>query len=134
MTGTPAAAGPARAELTPGTTVNGTPAAARASASSPPRPNTKGSPPFSRTTLAVLAAELDEERVDGLLRVGEPGPLADVDQLGRGVGQRSGQLGEPVVDDDVRAGEQPGRPHREQLGVTGTGPDEVDGHRLGSRR
>ena len=34
----------------PGTTRNGTPAAASASASSPPRPNTNGSPPLRRST------------------------------------------------------------------------------------
>ena len=39
-----------QADVTPGTTSKGTPAARRASASSPPRPNTKGSPPLSRTT------------------------------------------------------------------------------------
>ena len=36
--------------MTPGTTSYGMPAAARHSSSSPPRPNTNGSPPFSRTT------------------------------------------------------------------------------------
>ena len=44
------AEGTAIALLTPGTTSNGTPAAMHASASSPPRPNTKGSPPLRRTT------------------------------------------------------------------------------------
>src|SRR3989442_516393 len=46
----PAAAGAAIAEVTPGTTSCGTPAARSASHSSAPRPNTKGSPPFSLTT------------------------------------------------------------------------------------
>src|SRR4051812_33211759 len=50
VTGMPAYAGAAMPAVTPGTTSNGTPAAASASASSPPRPNTNGSPPFSRTT------------------------------------------------------------------------------------
>jgi len=50
VTGMPARAGAAIAEEIPGTTSKGTPAAARASPSSPPRPNTKGSPHFSRTT------------------------------------------------------------------------------------
>ena len=40
----------------PGTTSNGIPASARASASSPPRPNTNGSPPLSRTTHLALPA------------------------------------------------------------------------------
>ena len=46
----PARAGAARAEESPGTTSQGTPAASSASASSPPRPSTKGSPPLRRTT------------------------------------------------------------------------------------
>ena len=50
VTGMPAYAGTATAELTPGTTSNGMPASASVSASSPPRPNTNGSPPLSRTT------------------------------------------------------------------------------------
>ena len=50
VTGMPAAAGTAIALETPGTTRVVTPAAAQASSSSPPRPKTNGSPPFSRTT------------------------------------------------------------------------------------
>ena len=50
VTGMPAAAGAAKAELTPGTTSTSTPARRSASASSPPRPKTNGSPPFRRTT------------------------------------------------------------------------------------
>ena len=48
--------GAATPEVTPGTTSKGTPAAASASASSPPRPNTNGSPPFRRTTLRPAPA------------------------------------------------------------------------------
>ena len=50
VTGIPAYAGTAMAELTPGTTSKGMPALASASASSPPRPKTNGSPPLSLTT------------------------------------------------------------------------------------
>ena len=50
VSGIPASAGTATALVTPGTTSNGTPAATQASASSPPRPKTYGSPPLSRTT------------------------------------------------------------------------------------
>ena len=46
----PAYAGAATPAVTPGTTSNWTPAVRSASASSPPRPNTNGSPPFSLTT------------------------------------------------------------------------------------
>ncbi len=50
VTGMPAYAGAAMADEMPGTTSKGTPAASRAWASSPPRANTNGSPPLSRTT------------------------------------------------------------------------------------
>ena len=53
VTGIPAYAGAATPAVTPGTTSNAIPAARSASASSPPRPNTNGSPPFSRTTVAA---------------------------------------------------------------------------------
>ena len=42
----------------PGTMRNGTPAATSASASSPPRPNTNGSPPLRRTTRLPLRPSL----------------------------------------------------------------------------
>ena len=50
VTGMPAYAAAPMALVMPGTTSNGIPAAASASASSPPRPNTNGSPPLRRTT------------------------------------------------------------------------------------
>ncbi len=50
VTGMPAAAGTEIALVTPGITSTGTPAVRQASSSSRPRPNTNGSPPFSRTT------------------------------------------------------------------------------------
>ena len=51
VTGIPASAGAATALVMPGTTSQATPASMHASSSSPPRPNTNGSPPFSRTTV-----------------------------------------------------------------------------------
>ena len=82
VTGIPAYAGAAIADVTPGMTSNGTPAAASASASSPPRPKTNGSPPFSRTTRLPARALLDEQRVDLVLRQRVPiRRLARVDQL-----------------------------------------------------
>ena len=63
VTGIPAAAGPAIADVMPGTTSNGMPAAASASASSPPRPNTNGSPPFNRTTERPARASRIKMRV-----------------------------------------------------------------------
>ena len=50
VTGIPAYAAAPMALVMPGTTSKAMPAAASASASSPPRPNTNGSPPLRRTT------------------------------------------------------------------------------------
>ena len=50
VTGIPAIAGTENADEIPGTISKETPALMSASASSPPRPNTNGSPPFRRTT------------------------------------------------------------------------------------
>src|SRR5258705_389836 len=58
----PAYAGAAIALVTPGTTSNGTPAARRASASSPPRPKTNGSPPFNRITVAPVCPRSTRRR------------------------------------------------------------------------
>ena len=120
VTGTPAYAGAAMALVMPGTTSNGTPAAASASASSPPRPNTNGSPPLSRTTVRAGTAALDEQRVDLVLVIStRPGRLADVDALG--VGRREvdeRRVDEPVVDDNVGARASTSAPaHREQPGI-----------------
>ena len=82
VTGMPAYAGAAIADVTPGSTSNGTPAATSASASSPPRPKTNGSPPFSRTTRLPSRPLRDEQRVDLVLRQRVPvRHLADVHQL-----------------------------------------------------
>jgi hypothetical protein len=56
VTGMPATPGTPIDEVTPGTTSNGTPASASASISSPPRPNTNGSPPLRRTTVRPARA------------------------------------------------------------------------------
>ena len=66
----PAAAGPAIALETPGTTLTSMPAALQASASSLPRPKTNGSPPLSRTTVRPAPRVLHQQRVDLGLGVG----------------------------------------------------------------
>ena len=136
VTGIPAYAGAAIALVMPGTTSNGTPAAISASASSPPRPNTNGSPPLRRTTVLPGAPVLDEHRVDAVLvHRDRARRLADVDALGarrREVEQR--RVREPVVDHDVGDLEQRRAAAGEQPGVTGSGPDQVDGHRGGHVR
>ena len=52
----------------PGTTSHAMPAASSAAISSCARPNSIGSPPFSRTTIAMLARRIDQPLVDELLR------------------------------------------------------------------
>ena len=57
VTGMPAYERAATADVTPGTTSKGIPAAAQTLISSPPRPNTRGSPPFNRTTIRPARAK-----------------------------------------------------------------------------
>ena len=56
VTGIPAAAGTEMALVTPEITRTGTPAFTQEATSSPPRPNTYGSPPLSRTTFFPASA------------------------------------------------------------------------------
>jgi hypothetical protein len=76
VTAMPAYAGAATPAVTPGTTSNRTPAAASASASSPPRPNTNGSPPFSRTTrFPERPSETSSSLISSCATAGLPGSL-----------------------------------------------------------
>jgi hypothetical protein len=63
VTGIPAYAGAAIAEVTPGTISKGIPRFDRYSASSPPRPKMKGSPPLSRQTIFPSAAPFASRRL-----------------------------------------------------------------------
>ena len=105
-----------------------TPASTQASISSPPRPNTNGSPPFRRTTSLPARARSTRSVVDRLLRIAAAARfLADVDPLGAGGRQvQQGRRDEPVVDDHVGAGQEAGTTDGDQLGVTGTGADQGD--------
>ena len=77
VTGMPAAAGTEMALVTPGTTSTGTPAVRHASTSSRPRPNTNGSPPFSRTTARPARACSTSAWLMWSCRIaGPPGTLA----------------------------------------------------------
>ena len=91
------------------------PAAASARASSPPRPNTSGSPPFSRTTRKPLAGKLDQPVVDPqLLGAHAAGAFARHLQprLRR---QRQDRLRhQRVVHDDIRLAQRIGRVQRQQ--------------------
>ena len=122
VTGIPASAGAATAELTPGMTSNGMPASTSASASSPPRPSTNGSPPFRRTTSWPAAGLADHQAVDRLLGHRRPaGALAHVEPAG--LGRQRPQLGprQGVEQHQVGLAQPPVRPHRQQVGVAGAG-------------
>ena len=118
------------AELTPGTTSKATPAASRAAASSPPRANTNGSPPLSRTTVWPGPAPLDQQVGDLVLGQHDVARrLAHVDPLGAGRGQlEQGRHREPVVDHDIGPAEHLGAPDRQQAGIAWSGAHQVDGH------
>ena len=90
-------------DVTPGTTSNGMPASASASASSPPRPKMNGSPPFSRTTLEPAPRALDHHFADFFLRASVLGfLLADVNQFGvRGREAQQRFIGQMIVQHDI---------------------------------
>src|SRR6478736_2040048 len=92
----PALAAQPSAAVMPGTTSTATPAATSASISSPPRPNTSGSPPFNRTTLVTARHR---------------------QHLGRD---------QPVVDHDIGALQQAMRLEGQQIGIARPGADEMD--------
>ena len=92
----------------PGTTSNAMPASSSAWASSPPRPNTYGSPPFRRTTRRPLRARSTSSVEISSWGTGPAGALADVDQLGRRRHESQHAVAdEGVVDDHVRRLQQP---------------------------
>ena len=69
----------------PGTISKLTPACFKCRASSPPRPNTRGSPPLRRTTVSPSRARFYHEFVDRLLSItGASPPFADVDWFAGG--------------------------------------------------
>ena len=122
--GCPLSAGPASALDRPGTTSKGTPARARASASSPPRPNTNGSPPFSRTTRSPRHASRMSSRsvaLCGELPAASPLPTSTRRALAASAKTRG----------STSASYRPPRPRaaahgadRQQLGIAGTRADQ----------
>ena len=105
----------------------GCPAAVSASASSPPRPNTNGSPPFKRTTRSAAPRGPDQQPVDELLRA-----PPDVRRACR---RKSAALPAPAPAPPDRparrrARDRPrqplGRAPRQQTRIAGPGADERD--------
>ena len=90
--------------VTPGTTSNGTPARCSASASSPPRPNTNGSPPFSRTTRRPRrAARIISAWIVGLRHRVTAGALADEEALRAPREPQDALVDERVVEHEIGA-------------------------------
>ena len=130
VTGMPAYAAAATPAVTPGTTSKAIPAARSASASSPPRPNTNGSPPFRRTTLRARARALDHQlpRSRSCGTDGAAALLADVAAARRPRARRRALLraDQAVVEDHVGGRDQLERADREQPRVAGSRADERD--------
>ena len=128
VSGMPASAGAAIAELTPGITVTGTPASAQASSSSPPRPKMKLSPPFSRTTRRparpcstrsslIRSCEVNSPR--GILATSITStPAGAWESTARGASRSQ------MITSALWIAARPG--HGEQPGVAGTAADQRD--------
>ena len=128
LTGTSATAGTAKALVTPGTTVTGTPASAQARTSSKPRPKTYGSPPLSRTTNRPARACSTSSSLIRSWFIARPYGIFDASMTstcGRELVEQVAGA-EPVGDDDVRAGQQPPPAHGDQLRVAGAAADQRD--------
>ena len=125
VTGIPAAAGAAITDDTPGTT-------SKSIAGGGQRQRFLAATPEDERVAALQAhhpstveAELDEQRVDQLLRDRGAGALADVDQLRVRVsqGQHTG-ADERVVDHHLGVLQTSQPANRQQLGIAGAGADE----------
>ena len=120
----PASAGTALAAETPGTTSNSMPASASAIASSPPRPNTNGSPPFRRTTSNPSRASVIEQLVDLVLL---QAVARQHDRVGRRLRDELLRH-ERVVDERIAVAHELEAANRDQPGIPGAGADERNGH------
>jgi large exoprotein involved in heme utilization and adhesion len=84
----PSDAAAAEAAVTPGTTATEIPAASSASISSLARPNTMGSPPFSRTTcLPSPASDTISAQISSCVQDGFKAAFADGNLLGFAAGE-----------------------------------------------
>ena len=74
---------------------------------------------------------MDQQRVDGLLRCGTTGALADIDDLGIGAAHaQDGRIGEMVMHDDIGRGDESGSAQCEKFGIAGAGADQMHGHEV----
>ena len=135
VAGIDAAASAASPAVTPGMMRNGTPAAASAKASSPPRPNTNGSPPLSRSTRWPARASSTRRLRDvGLRRRRLAAALAGEFEPRLRSGERQHALvDQRVVHDDVGLREAGERIERQQAGIARSGAGQPDMPRLEHR-
>ena len=119
--------GAANALVTPGTTSNGTPACPSASASSPPRPNTKGSPPFSRTTRRPRrAARIITAWISAWRQRVPARALADEEALRPPGDLQDALVDERVVEHQVRGRSRATAVRVRRAGIARTGADQRD--------
>jgi hypothetical protein len=125
----PGGRGPGDARRDAGDDLDRDPVRAQLSASSPPRPNTNGSPPLSRTTVSNRRPTVDEDRVDLVLGVAAGArvlPTSTSSAQGR---PRRARARRPAGRARSRRPcEQRHRAHGQQVRVARAGAHEVHGH------
>ncbi len=128
VSGMPASAGAAIAELTPGMTVTGHTGRGAGqqlfAAATEDEVVAALQPHDSSTRTSVLDQELVDPLLRGELAAGDLGHVDHLDPRGR-LGEH-GQGRQPVADDHVRALDRRQAGHREQPGVAGTATDQGD--------
>ena len=128
VAGMPASAAAARPEVRPGMMRKRMPASASAAASSQPRPNTKGSPPFSRSTRRPSAGALDQHLVDVALVRRRPAAALAGRRSARRPRARAqhARIDQRVVHDVVGRPQRMQRQHGEQARIAGAGARQPD--------
>ena len=128
VAGIRAAASAASPAVTPGTIRNGTPAAASAAASSPPRANTKGSPPLSRSTRSPALRQRHQTPRNVVLHRRRPAAaLAGKFEPRARVRERQHtRVDQGVVDDHIGLGEAGQRVEGQQPGIARPGAGKPD--------
>ena len=116
----------------PGMMRKGMPASASAMASSPPRPNMQGSPPFSRSTrLFRRASSIKRLEISACCADGRPPRLPAYSSSRLRARERQHALvDQRVMNDDIGLGEAGERVERQQTGIAGAGAGQPDMPRL----
>ena len=127
VTGMPASAAAAIAELTPGTTSKATPAAASASAFFTAAPEHERVSPFETHDAAAASRGAHHEPVDELLaHLRAARPLADEHPLRRRRQLERARIDERVVEHELRLRQTLRRLARQQIGIAGTRAHQRD--------